>query len=262
MADSHPQSADEFKVKDVLGNGQQSAFASYRKIYYGEASVARVLASELIITLFSWIPGALGLVLRKVFYPFLFGQVGSKVVFGRNLTIRHPHKIRLGDRVILDDGCVIDAKGDTNRGIVIGNDTYVGRNTIIYCKNGDIDIQPAVNISSNCQIFSSNSLTIGKGTIIGAFSYLLSGGEYDYTDQSTPFAEQTGTNSKGPLIVGENCWLAARVTVLDGTGIGDHCVLGAGAVVTNPIPAGTVAVGIPARVAKTITSPDEKGNAP
>ena len=60
--------------------------------------------------------------------------------FGRHLTLRHAHKIRLGQGVVIDDNGVLDAKGDGNRGIVLGNRVYVGRNTIIYCKNGDIHI--------------------------------------------------------------------------------------------------------------------------
>lgn len=35
----------------------------------------------------------------------------------RNLTLRHAHKINLGDRVIVDDNAVLDAKGDDNNGI-------------------------------------------------------------------------------------------------------------------------------------------------
>jgi acetyltransferase-like isoleucine patch superfamily enzyme len=181
----------------------------------------------------------------------MFREVGAKVVFGQNVTIRHPHKIRIGNRVIIDDHCVIDAKGNSNDGIVIEDDVYIGRNTIVYCKNGDIRLGQRVNISSNCEVFSSNRLAIGEGTVMGAYSYLLSGGEYDYTDP-TPFAQQSGTGSKGELTIGSNCWISARVTVLDGACIGDHCVVGAGAVVTKPLPPNSLAVGTPARVVKSI----------
>jgi acetyltransferase-like isoleucine patch superfamily enzyme len=178
----------------------------------------------------------------------MFRRVGRGVVFGRNVTVRHGRKIEIGDNVIVDDNAVLDAKGDGNRGITIGEGVYIGRNTIVYCKNGDIEIGRAANISANCQVFSSNRLVLGAGTVVGAFTYLLSGGEYDASARAAPFAEQSGTITRGPLEIGPNCWIAAGVCVLDAASIGERCVIGAGAVVTKPIPPHSVAVGVPARV--------------
>ena len=44
----------------------------------------------------------------------------------------------------------------------------------------------------------------------------------------------------------------AHVTVVDGASVGDHCVVGAGAVVTKPLPPNSLAVGVPARVVRSI----------
>ncbi|HMP89154.1 MAG TPA: acyltransferase [Kiritimatiellia bacterium] len=245
---------NSYKVKS-LGeeNGGSSAWRKYRDLVHGDVSNARVLFSELVTFLIGGFPGPLGLFLRSKIFPKLFGACGSKVVFGRNVVLRHAHKIRLGDRVVVDDYAVLDAKGRENRGIEIGDDVYIGRNTIIYCKGGDIVLENAVNISSNCQIFSSNRLEIGAGTVIGAFTYLLSGGEYDHEDP-TPFAKQSGMKTKGPLRIGANSWLGARVTVLDAATVGDHCVLAAGAVVNKPIPPDSIAGGVPAKVIKSIAT--------
>lgn len=251
MQASESSSAAPFKIKEVSREGGVSGFRKYRSMVYGDASLWAVFKCELITTLFGWIPGALGLVLRQLTYRCIFPNLGKKVVFGKDITIRHPHKIRIGDRVIIDDNAVLDAKGEGNRGLVIGDGVYIGRNTIVYCKNGEITLEDRVNLSSNCQVFSSNDLTIGAGTVVGAFSYFLSGGEYDYADP-TPFCEQNGTRTRGALRIGPDCWLAARVTVLDGASIGERCVVGAGAVVTQPLPPRSVAVGVPARVVKTV----------
>jgi acetyltransferase-like isoleucine patch superfamily enzyme len=51
--------------------------------------------------------------------------------------------------------------------------------------------------------------------------------------------------------VGDNVWLGAGAKVLDGVTLGDDVVVGAGAVVTEDLPAGAVAVGVPARVVRT-----------
>lgn len=243
--------SSQFKVKEVGGG---SAFAKYRALFYGDASLGHVIAAEIIQLIAQGLPGALGLVLRKVLYPSLFKSVGRGCVFGRNITLRHAHKITLGDGVILDDNCVLDAKGSGNCGIALGNGVFIGRNTIVYCKNGNITLGDRVNVSANCQIFSSNELAIGADTVVGAFSYFLSGGEYDY-HSAVPFAQQSGQETMGPLTIGANCWFGAHVTVTDAASIGDHCVIGAGAVVVKPVPANSIAVGVPARVVKSLGGP-------
>ena len=66
----------DYKVKDVLGGGKQSAFQKYRDVYYGEASLGAIIWSEFVTLFISWVPGALGLALRTVFYPTLFPSIG------------------------------------------------------------------------------------------------------------------------------------------------------------------------------------------
>lgn len=236
----------QHKVRDAQSGQGRKAFEVYRQLCYGEQPLGYIIKAELYALLLSNIPGALGLLLRKWCYPSLFQACGKGVIFGRQLTLRHAHKITLGDGVILDDGVVLDAKGHDNRGIRIGDRVYIGRHTIIYCKNGNIDIEAHVNISSNVQVFSSHQVTLGAGTVIAAFTYILSGGQYDYTSP-TPFAEQSGMITRGPTEVGPNCWLGAHAVVVDGVSVGEHCVIGAGAVVTRSIPPHHLATGIPAK---------------
>ncbi len=243
---SQPQPGEAHKLKN-LTQARQSAFRTYRSLMYGNCGLLHLIKCELIVLICGSLPGALGLLLRAKLYPLMFRKVGRKVVFGRNLTLRHSHKIEIGDGVIIDDNAVLDAKGESNAGIRLGHRVYIGRNTVVYCKNGNITMGDQVNISSNCQIFSSNELTFGNGVVVGAFSYFLSGGEYDPKDP-TPFAQQSGMCTKGPLTVGNNVWVAAHVSVLDAACIGDDCVIGAGAVVNKPIPRNSIAVGVPARV--------------
>lgn len=54
------------------------------------------------------------------------------------------------------------------------------------------------------------------------------------------------------MVIGNNVWLGANVTVLPGVTIGDDAVVGAGSIVTKDVPARTLAVGSPARVVRSI----------
>ena len=57
--------------------------------------------------------------------------------------------------------------------------------------------------------------------------------------------------------IGDDVWIGGNVTILPGVTIGDRAVIGAGAVVTEDIPADSVAVGAPARVIRTIEENDD-----
>ncbi|MGQ9661776.1 MAG: acyltransferase [Kiritimatiellia bacterium] len=238
------------KVAEIRSG--KSPFREYLRVTYGPLPLAQALWSEIFFCWLGPLSGALGLALRSWFYPRLFASAGRRLLVGRNVTFRHPSKIRFGSGIILDDNCVVDAKGETNEGIWIEDDVFIGRGTIVYCKNGNIRLKKGVNLSSYCTVFSAHSLTVGEGTVIGGYSYLLSGGEYDFGEDARPFSQQDGMKSAGPLEIGANCWLGARVTVLDSACVGDNCVIGAGAVVTKSIPPWSVAVGVPARVVKSV----------
>ncbi len=54
--------------------------------------------------------------------------------------------------------------------------------------------------------------------------------------------------SRGDIVIGNASWLGDNVTLLPGSGVGDGAIVGAGSVVTKPIPPFAIAVGNPARV--------------
>lgn len=237
------------KFKDNRNGG----FSKYRALTHGNISIFSVIRNELLTLFFGYLPGPLGLALRKIFFPKMFKKCGKGVIFGYGLTFRHASKIELGDNVFLDDFAMLDAKGESNNGISLGNGVFVGRMTKIYCKNGDITIKEKTNISSMCTIYSNNSLTIGKGCMIGAYTYILSGGEYDYRTE-VPYCEQYGMETKGPLNIGDDCWIGTRVTILDGAqNIGDGSLLAANALAIKPVPCNTILAGVPGKEIGTTT---------
>lgn len=73
-----------------------------------------------------------------------------------------------------------------------------------------------------------------------------------------PEQRKEGMEIAMPVTIGNNVWLGANVTVLAGATIGDNTVIGAGSVVTGPIPPNTVAAGVPCRVLRQITEEDKR----
>lgn len=233
------------RAQDQLFAGAQSARERYSALVVGRPGWGALLHYELVQLLGQSVPGALGLALRKTLFPSLLGACGRKVVFGQNVVVRHPHKVRIGDDVVIDDNCLIDAKGDTNAGIAIGSGVFVGRNSILSCKNGDIELGDGANVGFNCEIFSASRVTIGRDTLLAAYCYVI-GGDHDFSDPSAAVLAQ-GRRSAG-VTIGVGAWLGAGAKILDGVAIGDRAIVGAGAVVREAVPAGAIAVGIPARV--------------
>jgi acetyltransferase-like isoleucine patch superfamily enzyme len=223
----------------------QSARAKYAALVVGRPGLGALLKHEIVVATAQAVPGALGLALRKVLYPRLLASCGQQVVFGQNVVLRHPGRIRIGSRVVIDDQCLLDAKGQANRGIRVGDGVFIGRNTILSCKDGDIDIGDGANIGFNCELFSASRVEIGAGVLIAAYTYVI-GGDHVLTDSSLPVLAQ-GRTSRG-VRIGAGAWIGAGVKILDGVTVGERAVVGAGAVVTRDVPSGAVAVGVPARI--------------
>jgi acetyltransferase-like isoleucine patch superfamily enzyme len=223
--------------------------AKYRALFVGRVSFFYFLKYEIVITLFSGISGALGHGLRKIFFPGLFGKIGKGVVFGKNMTIRHPRKIEIGDNVVFDDNTVIDAKGEHNAGIKIGSSVMVGRNTIVSCKGGDIEIGDYANIGANNYLISESILKIGRYVFTAGQTYIVAGGNHSFERKDIPIWFQPSV-SKGGIIIEDDVWIGASCTVVDGVKIRQGSIIGAGSVVHKRIPPYSIALGNPAAVIK------------
>ena len=238
----------DVKVHAALARG--SKVAQYQELVIGRRGWWPLLRFELIMFLVGHMPGALGIFLRGKLYRAILGQVGRGVVFGAGVTFRHPHKIRIGDGCVIDDHCLLDAKGTHNRGIELQDHVFLGRNSILSCKDGDIVLERNVNFGFNCDVFSANRVVIGADTVIAAYVYILSGGAYQLERTDIPIAEQYDLRAARPTAVGAGSWLGAAVTILEGVTIGRGAVIGAGAVVNDDVPDFGIAVGTPARTVR------------
>lgn len=132
-----------------------------------------------------------------------------------------------------------------------------------------VTLGAGATLAPNVSLRNGERITVGARTQIGERAYLWAGdatgritiGEHcrfgpevfvtasDYglmPDQPIAYQER----NERDVVIGDDVWLGARVFVGAGVTIGDGCVVSAGSVVTKSLPAGSVAVGIPARIVR------------
>ncbi len=97
----------------------------------GQRGILALCKYEIITALFGSLFGALGLLLRRRLYPYLFKAVGKGLIFGRNFITRQSDNIQLGDKVVMDDNAVLDALGVGSDGVVIGDGVLIRRGPLL-----------------------------------------------------------------------------------------------------------------------------------
>jgi acetyltransferase-like isoleucine patch superfamily enzyme len=182
-----------------------------------------------------------GLWARRKLYQTVLREVGHGTLFGAHCILRHPGKITLGNNVVVSDGCTLDARGDDNEGIRVGNNVILGDRAMIRCKNADVTIGNNVGIGANADIcpVDRSRIEIGDDVMLGPFVY-LGGVQYAHQRLDVPMHEQ-GVQSKGGISIGAGSHLGAFVSVMDGVTIGTGCIVGTGAVVREHLPDYTIA---------------------
>jgi len=233
--------------KAITGKG--SALTKYQDVIVGSRSLFFLFYYEWC----AWIgvvPGALGMLLRQIFLPRLFGSCGRNTAFAKGVVLRHPRRIHIGDSVVISEGCILDGRhNDTARAIVLGNDVILSNNVILSCKNGSIVIGDSTGINAGTIIQSTSHcpVFIGADVIIGQMSFVIGGGDYNIDRLDIPIRLQ-GIKNDGGVMIDNNVWLGAHATVLGGVQVGTGSVVAAAAVLTRSIPPNSIAKGIPAVV--------------
>lgn len=120
-----------------------------------------------------------------------------------------------------------------------------------FCYGTHIFVGKGTYINYNCNFIDDGRIIIGQGVLFGPAVTIATVGhpicpdlrEYMYT---------------APVIIEDNVWVGANVTVCPGVTIGKNSVIGAGSVVTKDIPANTVSAGNPCRVIREIDERDRQ----
>ncbi|MFA5866119.1 MAG: acyltransferase [Phycisphaerae bacterium] len=165
---------------------------------------------------------------KKIVRRFVFRlkgvHFGSGLSFEGQVEIGAGHRIWLGQRVRLGRDIYLGAWSVGE--LIVGNDTYIGRNSIILAHQ-------SVKIGNDC--------LIAPGCHITDVNHGIASGE---------LIRKQPLNSN-PVNIGNDVWIGAGCSILPGVTIGDGAAIGARAVVTKDIPANAIAVGVPAKVIKS-----------
>jgi acetyltransferase-like isoleucine patch superfamily enzyme len=109
-------------------------------------------------------------------------------------------------------------------GISVGAHSYIGPNSVLFGAGG---------------IELGESVLISPGVVITSHQHSYALATVEIRSQPLRF---------GRVVIERDVWIGANATILPGVRIGAGSVVGAGAVVTGDIPAGKVALGVPARI--------------
>ncbi len=228
-----------------------SALKRYQNVIVGNNSWRSLLYFEFCIWL-AGIPGALGIFLRKIFWPRLFGSCGRGALFSSHIILRHPHRIHLGDNVIVSERCVLDARTmNTDKVITLGDNVILSNDVALVCKGGTIEVGDDVGIGTQTVIHSTYdcSVVIEKDTMIAPQCFLIAGGTYNTKKRDIPMRLQ-GVKKETGIHISQDVWIGAKVSVLSEVNIGAGSIVGAGSTVTRNIEPFSVCVGSPSRKIK------------
>ena len=228
-----------------------SALKRYQNVIVGKSTWRSLLYFEF-CTWLSGTPGALGIFLRKIFWPRLFGSCGKGVLFSNHIILRHPHRIHLGDNIIISERCVLDARTmSSDKVMTLGDNVILSNDVALVCKGGIIDIHSDVGIGTQTVIHSTYdcSAVIKKDTMIAPQCFFIAGGTYNTERKDIPMRLQGVKKEKG-IFIDEDVWIGAKVTVLSEVNVGRGSIIGAGATVTKNIEPFSVCVGTPAKKIK------------
>ncbi len=132
--------------------------------------------------------------------------------------------------------------------LTLGRDVRLAPN-VSFANAERISLGDAVQVGARCSLWAGRTTswirvgartTFGPECFVTAADYGLAAGQR-ITDQ--PMAERD-------ITIGADCWIGTRAILTAGISIGDGAVIGAGSVVTKDVPAGAIAVGVPARVVR------------
>lgn len=200
-----------------------------------------------------------GLILRSFYIRFIMIirgliKIRKKVFLGRNVSIINVRNIQFGKNVTIESYTIID--GYASQKIILGDNAKIGSYSKLLSTSHFSKLGKGLKMGNNSAIGdythfgAPGGIIIGDDVIMG--SYISFHSENHNFQDTTKLIREQGVSNKG-IVLGNNIWVGAKVTFLDGCKVGDNSVVAAGAVVKDEFPPNCVIGGVPAKVIKTIS---------
>lgn len=190
------------------------------------------------------------MVLRGLWWKIWLKRASGLVLVGRQVTIRNPQHVSVGDRFVAEDYCEI--QGLAHEGVTIGNHVTVGRFAMIrpsgyYGREIGVGfkIGDHSNIGAYCYIGCSGGIEIGRNVMMSPRVSLYAE-NHNFPRTDIPMKVQGVTRQR--IVVEDDCWLASHCAILAGVIVHTGAILAAGAVVTEDVPPYAIVGGIPAKI--------------
>lgn len=138
-----------------------------------------------------------------------------------------------------------------------GTHTYVGAFSSIddFVKikhvggSGDIRIGEYSYINSGCVLYSGNGIDIGNNVLIGPNCSIVPV-NHEFKNPNELIRLQGFQASKSGVVIEDDVWIGAGVTILDGAYIGKGAIIGANSLIMSKIEPFSICVGTPSKVIK------------
>ena len=112
-----------------------------------------------------------------------------------------------------------------------------------------------VEIGKNTMISLGAKIDLRRGKIEIGSNCLITHGCYILSHDGSAHVINENDNGCGSIIIGDHVFIGVNSVVMRNITIGDHAIIGAGSVVNMDIPEGSVAVGNPIKIIKTLQRP-------
>ncbi|MCU4165509.1 acyltransferase [Carboxylicivirga caseinilyticus] len=182
----------------------------------------------------------------------IFRKLSCSVFISTKCSFKCKSKIKLCGTVVFGRGVYIDALSE--KGITLENNVSVGKYTTIECSGSLKDIGKGLSVGENVGMGThgfwgcAGGISVGDDTIFGNYVSLHSE-NHNFKDLARPIRQQ-GINRQG-IKIGSDCWIGAKVTILDGANIGNGCIIAAGSVVKSGFyEDNSIYGGVPAKLLK------------
>lgn len=178
-------------------------------------------------------------------------KLRKRVFIGRRVVFLNKKNINFGRNVTIEENCFVDAYAQNK--IDFGDNVKIGAYSSISSTSHMSKFGIGFKIGNNSgvgrftEFGASGGIEIGNDVIMGSYVSFHSE-NHNFKDFSKPIREQ-GVTSKG-IKLGDNIWVGAKTTFLDGCEVGNNSVVAAGAVVKDVFPEKVVIGGIPAKIIK------------